>query len=279
MPKKKNLTYRLITAILFIPTLILITKIGGLYFLTLIELGIFVGTYEFYEILRAKGMKPYKKIGIASAIILGVIAYFQSYVFTYFVFTLLIMLLSTSELFRKEQDRAINHIATTIFGILYISWLFSHLVFLRELPTVTGKPYNLGFSYVLIPFLVAWGYDTGAYFAGSKFGKRRILSRVSPSKTWAGAIGGATLSLVFLFAYRQIFRITYLTNFDCFALGLIGSAFAQAGDLVESLIKRDAKLKDAAKNIPGHGGVLDRFDSVLFVAPFVYYFLKFFAER
>jgi len=279
MNKKTNFTNRLITAILFIPALLLIAKNGGVYFLILIELGIFVGTFEFYEILRAKKMRPYKKIGITGAIIVGIIAYFQSYVFTYFVLTLLVMLLSTSELARKEQDRAINHIATTIFGILYVSWLFSHLIFLRELPTVTGKSYNLGFSYVLIPFLIAWGYDTGAYFAGRKFGKRKILARVSPSKTWAGAIGGTLLSLIFLFAYRLIFNLRYLTDFDCFALAFFGSIFAQVGDLVESLIKRDAKMKDSAAHIPGHGGVLDRFDSVLFVAPFVYYFLRFFAER
>ncbi|MCK4576271.1 phosphatidate cytidylyltransferase [candidate division WOR-3 bacterium] len=279
MVKKTNIVYRLITAFLFIPAFIFIIYKGGVYFLILIELGIFIGTFEFYDILRAKKMQPYKKIGITAAIILCLTAYFQSYVFTYFTFTMLIIMLSISELFRKEQDSSINHIATTIFGILYISWLLSHLISLRELPTVTGRDYSIGATYVLIPFCIGWGYDTGAFFIGKKFGKRKLLERVSPSKTWEGAIGGFLLSLCFLFAYQQLFRLTYLTNFDVIILALIGSGLAQAGDFVESLIKRDAKIKDSALYIPGHGGILDRFDSILFVAPFVYYFLRFFAER
>ena len=279
MDKKMNMVHRLITSLLFVPSLFYIAYNGGVYFLILIELGILIGTFEFYEILRAKGMKPYKRIGITVAVILGLIAYFQSYVFTYLVFTLLVMVLSSTELFRKDQDRAINHVGTTIFGILYVSWLFSHLILLRELPTATGRPYNIGVTYVLIPFFIAWGYDTGAFFVGRKFGKRKLLPRVSPSKTWEGAIGGVFVSFIFLFTYHKIFNLQFLTIFDVIVLVIFGSCFAQVGDLVESLIKRDAQIKDTASHIPGHGGILDRFDSVLFVAPFVYYFLRFFAAR
>jgi phosphatidate cytidylyltransferase len=279
MSKRSNIIYRLITSLLFIPSFIYIAYNGSIYFLILIELGIFVGIFEFYEILRAKKMQPYKKLGITVALILGLTAYFQSYVFTYFIFTLLVMVLSFSELFRKEQDRAINHIATTIFGILYVSWLLSHIILLRELPTVTGRPYHLGITYVLIPFFIGWGYDTGAYFVGRKFGKHKIIKRISPSKSWEGALGGFFFALLLVFGYQQIFKLSYLTNFDVIILVLFGSFLAQVGDLVESIIKRDAKIKDAAAHIPGHGGILDRFDSILFVAPFVYYFLRFFAER
>ncbi|OQX56393.1 MAG: hypothetical protein B5M53_01690 [Candidatus Cloacimonas sp. 4484_209] len=279
MSDRKNLLYRLITATFFIPSFIIIALKGGVQFLILIELGIFIGTFEFYDILRAKGMKPYKKVGIIVSIILGLTAYFQSYVFTYFIFTLLVFLLSISELFRKELDRAINHMSTTIFGILYVSWLFSHLILLRELPTITGQQYGIGATYVLLPFFIGWGYDTGGYFIGRKFGKKKLLQRVSPSKTWAGAIGGLVVSTIFLFAYQKIFHLDYLTNFDVIMLAIFGSILAQIGDLVESLIKRDAKIKDSATYIPGHGGVLDRFDSILFVTPFVYYYLRFFAAR
>jgi phosphatidate cytidylyltransferase len=279
MAKRANILYRWITSLLFIPALIFIGFHGKIYFLVLIELGIFVGASEFYDILRTKGMEPYKKMGITVALILCLTAYFQSYVFTYFILTLLIVWLSFSELFRKEQDRAINHIATTIFGILYVAWLLSHLILLRELPTVTGRPYFLGFTYVIIPFCIGWGYDSGAFFIGRKFGKHKLLRRISPSKTWEGALGGFFVSLVFLFTYQQIMKLTYLTNFDVVMLCLFGSILAQSGDFVESLIKRDARIKDSSSHIPGHGGVLDRFDSILFVAPFVYYFLRFFAER
>ncbi len=279
MPKKSNLIYRWITSLLFIPAFIFIAYHGHIHFLALIELGIFIGMFEFYDILRAKRMQPYKKIGMTAAFVLCLTAYFQSYVFTYFILTLLIIVLSFAELFRKEHDRAINHIATTIFGILYVAWLLSHLILLRELPTVTGRDYSLGFSYVLIPFLIGWGYDTGAFFTGRKLGRHKILARISPAKTWEGAIGGVILSLIFLFCYQQFFHLTYLTNFDVVIIALAGCMLAQSGDFVESLIKRDAKLKDAAAHIPGHGGILDRFDSILFVAPFVYYYLRFFADR
>jgi phosphatidate cytidylyltransferase len=279
MAKRANIIYRWITSLLFIPALIYIAFNGRVYFLVLVELGMFVGIFEFYDILRSKGMQPYKKVGITAAIVLCLTAYFQSYVFTYFVLTLLIVVLSFSELFRKEHDRAINHISTTIFGILYVGWLLSHLILLRELPTVTGKSYFLGFTYVLLPFIIGWGYDTGAFFSGRAFGKHKILQRISPAKTWEGAVGGFLLSLIMLFIYQQVFRLTYLTNFDVVILAFIGCILAQSGDFVESLIKRDANLKDAGSHIPGHGGVLDRFDSLLFTAPFVYYYLRFFAER
>jgi phosphatidate cytidylyltransferase len=279
MTRRTNIVYRWITSILFIPVLIFIMYHGHIHFLILIELGIFVGIFEFYDILRAKGMQPYKKIGITAAIVLCLTSYFQSYVFTYFVFTLLIAVLSFAELFRKTHDRAINHIATTIFGIFYVAWLLSHLILLRELPTVTGRPYSLGFTYVLIPFCIGWGYDSAAFFVGRKFGKHKILKRISPAKTWEGSVGGIVFALILLFCFQQLLKLTYLTNFDVVILCIVGCVLAQSGDFVESLIKRDAKIKDASAHIPGHGGVLDRFDSMLFVAPFVYYYLRFFADR
>lgn len=289
----RDLVYRLVTSFLFIPALIVIASTdsvtyfingrtfdvsGGVFFLLLIELGIGIGAWEFFTILEAKGMKPYKRLGTFSALLLGLTSYFQSYLFTILIFTSLIMVLSISELFRRSLDRAIEHISTTLFGVLYLGWLFSHLVLLRELPTAVGRPYQLGASFCLLPFALTWPCDTTAYFIGKKWGKHKLIPRVSPKKSWEGAVGGGLFAIIAAFIYRWWYA-AYLSVGDCLFLGVAVAFLAQVGDLVESLVKRDARLKDVSGTIPGHGGVLDRFDSILFTAPFLYYYLKFFAAR
>ncbi len=290
----RDLVYRLVTSFLFIPALIIIAYTdsvtyhlfsgrslevsGGVFFLLLIELGIGIGAWEFFTILEAKGMRPYKKLGTFSALLLGLTSYFQNYLAHLLILTCLVLILSLSELFRRSLDRAIEHISSTLFGVLYLGWLFSHLVLLRELPTAVGRPYHLGGSFCLLPFVLTWPCDTAAYFVGRKWGKHKLIPRVSPEKSWEGAFGGAFMAMVAAFIYRRGWA-PYLSLGDCIFLGVAVPFLAQVGDLVESLIKRDAKLKDVSGTIPGHGGILDRFDSMLFTAPFLYYYLRFFAAR
>lgn len=292
----RDLVYRLVTSFLFVPALIIIATTdsvayslrfwvfeigkvsGGVFFLILIELGIGIGAWEFFTILEAKGMRPYKRLGTFSALLLGLTSYFQSYLFTILILTSLVIVLSISELFRRSLDRATEHISSTIFGVLYLGWLFSHLVLLRELPTAVGRPYHLGASFCLLPFALTWPCDAAAYFVGRKWGKHRLIRRVSPKKSWEGVFGGVFFATVAAFIYRRVYG-PYLSVGDCLFLGVAVGFLAQVGDLVESLIKRDAQLKDVSGTIPGHGGVLDRFDSILFTAPFLYYYLRFFAAR
>ena len=270
----KNLRNRLITSFLFIPVIIFITVHGSIPYLILIETGIGIGVYEFFKILEAKGIRPYKSLGIASALLLGWSAYSQSYLYTFLILTVLLFVLSIAEFSRKDPSVAILHISTTFYGILYVGWLTSHLILLRELPKATGEVYSLGGSYALLPFVLAWSYDTTAFFIGTRFGRFKILPRISPAKSWEGSIAGLLACLIAVFIYKW-FYASYLTYLDLIVLGVGCSFLAQMGDLVESLIKRDAKVKNASEVIPGHGGFLDRLDSILFVAPMVYYYLRF----
>jgi len=272
---KSNLFYRVITSCLFIPALVYIAREGNVPFLVLIELGIFLSSFEFYTILEAKGLHPYKSLGILASLILGLTAYSASYIFTLTTITVLFIVLSISELTRIDPDRAIFHISTTHFGVIYTGWLFSHLILLREIPAHIGGDYGVGLSYAMLPFAIAWTGDITAFFVGSKFGRHKMLKRVSPAKSWEGAISGGLAATGALFIMRALYA-PYLSVIDTIILGILGYAVAVVGDLVESLLKRDANLKDVSTSIPGHGGVLDRFDSLLFTAPLVYYYLRFF---
>lgn len=272
---KSNLFYRVITGFLFVPALVYIAREGNIPFLILIELGVFISSYEFYTILEAKGLHPYKSLGIVASVILGLTAYTASYIFTLTTVTVLFIVLSISELMRIDPDRAIYHISTTYSGVIYTGWLFSHLILLREIPAHIGGDYGVGLSYVMLPFVIAWTGDTIAFFVGSRFGRHKMLERVSPAKSWEGAIGGGLAAIGALFIMRSLYA-PYLSVIDSIILGFFGYAAGVVGDLVESLLKRDANLKDVSTSIPGHGGVMDRFDSILFTAPLVYYYLRFF---
>ena len=139
-------------------------------------------------------------------------------------------------------------------------------------------PIRLGTSLALLPFVLTWSNDSAAFFVGRKIGKIKFFPAVSPKKTWEGVIGGAITTIIAAFVYHYLYA-SYLSWFDCVTLGIGVGIIAPIGDLVESMIKRDVKIKDASSTIPGHGGFLDRFDSLLFTAPLIYYYLRFFAVR
>jgi phosphatidate cytidylyltransferase len=163
--------------------------------------------------------------------------------------------------------------AVTLFGVMYVGWLSAHLVLLRELPWRAGTVYAEGAAYVLLAFFITWSCDTGAYAVGRTFGRHRVWQRISPRKTLEGAIGGLCFAVIGAFVARAWFA-RFLGPWDPLALGILVGIFAQVGDLVESLLKRDARHGDSSDIIPGHGGILDRFDSLYFAAPLVYYYLK-----
>jgi phosphatidate cytidylyltransferase len=250
-------------------------------------LGIFLGVYEFCDILRERGLTPYKNLAIVSSLILGLNAYFQSHLFTIITITTLVFVVACAELFRPKKEQAIFHLSGTVFGVIYVGWLFSHLILLMQMPEVLeslsyknyfGIEIRLGTSLAILPFALTWANDSAAFFIGRKFGRKKFFPSISPKKTWAGVIGGIFAAICSAFIYHCLYA-TYLSWFDCLALGTIVGIIAPTGDLVESMIKRDVKIKDASGIIPGHGGFLDRFDSLLFSAPIIYYYLRFFAVR
>jgi phosphatidate cytidylyltransferase len=178
------------------------------------------------------------------------------------------------EITRKETRTATAHIATTILGVMYIGFLGSHLIMLREHPLRINLDYGYGASFVFLAFVLTWACDTGAYLVGSVAGRTPLIPRISAKKTWEGSGGGLVFAIAAALIARETFA-PYLKVWHALVLGVLAGVIGQFGDLFESLIKRDAEIKDTSDMIPGHGGVLDRFDSLLFSAPLIYYFVAF----
>ena len=271
---KRGIVRRVFAAAVFLPLFVLVTRSGGYWFLGFVDLFIVLGLIEFYRMMGVKGLHPYRGVGIASGLTLSTYIYFRSGMYASAFLTFVLIAIMGLELTRKDNRRAVYHVATTVFGIVYVAYLGSHLVLLRELPLQVDRPYELGARFVFLAFAVTWASDTGAYAIGSLFGKRPLLPRVSRSKTWEGAVGG----VVFAALAGYISSITFarfLPPLWAVLLGALSSVIGLWGDLFESMLKRDAEIKDTSQIIPGHGGVLDRFDSLLFTVPLIYYFLKF----
>ncbi len=272
---KDSVAKRVLASVIFIPCLLIIARRGSYFFLALVDIMILVGLIEFYRMMEAKGLRPYKLIGILSGLALSWYVFFQQGIYANFFLSIVLMAVMTLELFRREKGLAVYHISVTIFGVFYVAWLGSHLILLRELPHLKGLPYSIGFSFVIVAFVLTWCYDTGAYFIGKWIGKHRIFPKISPSKTLEGMVGGVVFSISGILIARTLIA-PYISVPHAVGLAVFSSIVGQLGDLVESMIKRDVRIKDSSRTIPGHGGVLDRFDSLLFTSPLLYYFFKYF---
>ncbi len=265
---------RVAAAVVFIPCFFIITNAGGYHFLFLIDGLIFVGMWEFYRMMESKWIRPYKIIGIICALVLSWYVFFRNGVYANLFLTLVLVTLMCLELTRRETKMATTHIATTILGVMYIGFFGAHLIMLREYPLSINLDYSYGASFVFLAFIVTWAGDTGAYIVGSAFGRTPLIPWISAKKTREGSVGGLVFAIGGALVARWWFA-PYLDLWQARVLGVLAGTVGQLGDLFESLIKRDAKIKDTSEMIPGHGGVLDRFDSWLFTAPLIYYFIKF----
>ena len=268
-----SLRLRIVSTVLFVPLLIVLSRAGGLVFLALIVAEVSLGLLEFYRMMFRKGLQPYVRLGLAAALGLLWVTFRPHTPQVDFLATAVLLLTLALELRRPEARQRVEDMAVTVFGVMYVGWLSAHLVLLRELPWRAGTPYAEGNSYVLLAFFVTWSCDTGAYAIGRLLGRRRPWARISPRKSVEGAVGGLLAAVLAAFIARAWFA-PYLKPWDAGALGILVGVFAQVGDLVESLLKRDTAHGDSSDFIPGHGGVLDRFDSLYFAAPVVFYYLK-----
>ncbi len=268
-----SLWLRIASGVVFVPLLVLLARAGGVAFAGLVALVVTVGLREFYRMMRGKGLFPYPLLGLLGG--LGVVAKcfrpHQSQ--SDLLLTGAVLVTLGLGLRRPDLKGRVEGMAVTLFGVLYVGWLSAHLVLLRELPWRAGTPYADGAAYVLLAFFLTWSCDTAAYAVGRAFGRTRPWTRISPRKSVEGAWGGLAAAVVAGFVARAWFA-PFLTLLDAAVLGLGVGVFAQVGDLVESMLKRDAQHGDSSDFIPGHGGVLDRFDSLLFAAPLVFYYLK-----
>jgi phosphatidate cytidylyltransferase len=275
VPWYRRTTFKRVAAgAVFIPAFIAVTRVGGFAFLGFVDLVIFLGMLEFYGMMRKKGIQPYRGIGVLCGLTLSTYVFFRSGLYANFFLTFVVIALMGLELTRRDSRLAVYHVSTTVFGVIYVAFLASHMILLRELPLLVDLPYADGASFVFLAFAVTWASDTGAFAIGRLFGRTPLLTRVSRNKTWEGAFGGVAAAGLAGWVASQTFA-PYLDAPHAVIVGALASLVGLLGDLFESMLKRDAEVKDSGRIIPGHGGVLDRFDSLLFTVPLIYYFLKF----
>ncbi len=270
----KELAVRVAVAIVGIPLLLFVILKGGIFFYLLSVVVTVLGQWEMYQLLRQKGSQPMIIAGLFSGQILLAIIYSGSNPLLYLLLLIFALFIFGAEMFRNNGSALINTSAT-VLGIIYPTLFWGSLLFLRgNVASLFGKNNHFGGQFVLLMFIAIWICDTFAYFLGKKFGKHRLFERVSPKKSWEGAIAGLIGALLtyFVVYFQQILPITMNVAITG---GLIVGIAGQFGDLVESWFKRDAGVKDSSNLLPGHGGILDRFDSVMFssVAFLALYFI------
>jgi len=260
-----------VVALIGAPLLVWAGLRGGALFLIIVHAVIFLGLREFYQMAAARGYESYRTIGVLGGLALALTASLARE-WTGAALTAVVFVVTVAELFRRDGGRALAHAAITLFGIIYVGWLGAHLVMLRDLAT-DGIPAGAGIRALGFAVLITWCFDTVAYMVGVSMGRRPLMARVSPKKSREGALGGLLASGAAGYGAALWFAAPLMSPVEGALLGMVCAVAAQTGDLVESLFKRDAGLKDTADLLPGHGGVLDRFDSLLFTAPLVYYVL------
>ena len=269
-----NFLQRAITGTLFVIVLIGVIVLGGWYMHGLFGLIVLLGLWEFFSLFKSTDIKPQKMVGT----FVGTAIYFLALLSWYFGEIMMVPLIgivllffigsAISELFRKTT-RPFENISITLIATLYIVlpfvllnvYSFEHVL---EVETLIWPPLSI--------FILIWCNDTFAYLTGRLLGKHKLFERISPKKTWEGFIGGllfavlAGVLLAYFLEWSYIKMITY---------GIVVGAIGTAGDLVESMLKRNVGIKDSGNILPGHGGILDRFDAVLFVVPVVFFLEKF----
>ena len=264
----KNATRMLIGFVLGLIVMLCIME-GKLAMLVMLLSIIVVASKEYVKILKHKGFFPSIKIMVLSELILAWVAYVQRFDLAALVLTLCAMASFMWVLFCGRQPYIAN-VATTLLGIVYCGWFPLHIIFLRNMHC---DKYDSGLGFVVLMFTAILLTDIGAYYIGRHFGKHKLAQVISPNKTIEGSLGGI------FFAVAGAFIVGYFIDLQWYLsiiAGLLCTVFAQLGDLSESLIKRDAGVKDSGDSLPGHGGFLDRTDSFVFTIPIMYYFCYYF---
>lgn len=251
--------------------------LGGVYYSQWSYFAIFVlisiiTQLEFYKNVGLDGMIPLKTFGTFCGAMIFALSFFieggfigsQFYYLVFPVAACVYMIY----LYRKSSIKPFRGIAFTFLGIIYVAIPFALI------NIIAFHPGRYSGDLIIGSMLILWASDTGAYFAGVKFGKRKLFKRVSPKKSWEGSVGGLLIALAMTYTVSNFSNT--LSMKDWLIIGFIIVIMGTYGDLVESLFKRSIEIKDSGSLIPGHGGFMDRFDGLLLAAPFIIAFLKIF---
>jgi phosphatidate cytidylyltransferase len=262
----KNAT-RMLTGFIMGTIVMLCIMQGGLALLALLAIMLIAGSREYVKMLNHKGFYPSLKVIYMSEAILATVVYFKRFDLVAITLTICSMCSFMWVLFKGRQPYIAN-VATTLLGMVYCGWFPLHIIFLRDL---SCAKYDSGLGFVVLMFTSILLTDIGCYYIGTKFGKRKLAPVISPNKTIEGSMGGMFFAILGAILVGLVINLQwYIALFA----GIMCSIFAQIGDLCESLIKRDAGVKDSGTSLPGHGGFLDRTDSFILTIPIMYYFCK-----
>lgn len=269
-----NTAVRILVSVFAIPALVLLSYFGGVYFLSFVLIIAGISFYEFSVMAKLKGANVNINLGLIAVIFLILNQYrffFSQYHFLIGFFVVLLLF----ELFRNNGS-AIQNLGATLLGVFYMGVFGSALIGIREYyPNVNGL-YGQGGYLIISIFATIWICDSAAFFGGTALGKHKLFPRVSPKKSWEGAIFGFVFAILAMILAKNIV-LDFLSLKDVIVIGFIIGTLGQIGDLTESLLKRDAGVKDSSNLIPGHGGIFDRFDSLLFSSPIIYLYLTYLA--
>jgi len=274
-----ELTRRIIFAVIAAPASIAVVYFGDWALAIVLYVLAALGAWELMRMAGKTGAQPLEPAGIAIAALLPIAVHAQrlgvyTLSLTAVVATALVLFASTIWL-RGPTGRPLSSVAITTFAILYAS-LIAYVYPLRYHPYAIGAA--AGTALVFLPIFLTWATDVGAYAIGRALGKTKLIPSVSPGKTVAGAVGGLGVAIIICLVYVRLILMPYaqlgLTIQGAVVFAILVSVAAQTGDLAESLLKREAGVKDTSTIIPGHGGILDRFDSLLFVLPVAYLMLS-----
>lgn len=271
-----NTTLRIITGTIITFIVLACVIAGGIPLMLLVMYVAYIGSKEYVNILQKKGFRPFLKLIILADICFVILTAFKRFDLVPVVLTLGTIGAFTIVLCKGRQPYIAN-VATTILGFVYGGWLPCYVLLLRQINQDSlgffSFRMNSGLGFMLLLFCTILMTDVGGYVFGSKFGKRPLAPVVSPKKTIEGALGGSLLAIT---AAMIIGYVIHIEWYQSLIAGLLITIFAQIGDLAESLIKRDAGVKDSGNSLPGHGGFLDRADSYLFSTPVAYFYFNYF---
>jgi phosphatidate cytidylyltransferase len=291
-----ELALRVLFSVIAAPVALWIVLAGGAPLAALLAVVSALGAWEFFRIARGSGARPLDDVGIALAGLLP-LAVHAHYLGLFALRPALAAVVALAVLaatiwLRGVDGRPLGAAAATLLGVAYTAGMLSFGYAIRYHDVVRGYdlvgaqhlalgpvaiPVAPGGALLIFPLVVTWASDIGAYFVGRAIGRRKLIPSVSPGKTVAGAVGGLVASMIVAWLYARTVLVPVaslgFTPWGALGFGAAISVAAQVGDLFESLLKREGGVKDSSRIIPGHGGVLDRFDSLIFVLPVAYLLL------
>ncbi len=290
-PRKtaSNLQLRILTAVVLIPAVLYVIVQGGLWVLATVEIITILGLSEFYQLIEAKGAHPLRGFGMIAGASLPVVAFVGNEYHVTILMSAVLLGVMVAQLGKARISDALASISGTFFGVFYVGWLMSHAIVLRDFHRVAQGKWGdvamaeilpeVGIFYLLFTAAIVIAGDAGAYFSGRAYGRHKLAPTISPGKTVEGALGALVAGVAVGYACKAAFEVlipgvtAQIGWVLCGVLAVLLAVVGIIGDLVESLLKRDAAVKDTGMLLPGTGGILDRVDSNLLAIPVMYYLM------